>query len=134
MNVCEMCMLGSRDCGSVGVEIQYQQLNLRWFGTCKSSSITENSTSNCLTQNFVFETDCQIFLTLSIYAKKYSKWLEIDTISMVNLQKSPNSYKIHAGRLVEDELSSTVTNQKFIPSTKEIHYLTTGHSIVAGQF
>jgi hypothetical protein len=132
MQACKVSTLGSRERGHVGTEMQYQQLNMRWFGTARSGTIVDTPQLDSLKRNVLFQIEDNIYRVLTVYSKTYNKWLEVESVPMSNLHKTPNLYKVHARRLVEDVLSFTSSRRKFSPSAEQIALLTNGHAIAAG--
>ena len=132
MEACKVSTLGSRERGHVGMEMHYQQLNIRWFGTARRSISSEVPQLDSLRRNVLFQIGDNVYRVLTIYSKTYNKWLEVTSVPMGHLQKSANLYKVHARRIVEDVLSFNSSQRQFIPAENCIELLTTGHAIAAG--
>ena len=106
LKACEVNTIGSRERGRVGTELQYKQLNVRWFGTSQTS---QTKTSPILSElvdfrrNVLFEIDKKVYRVLTIYTKTYNKWLEIESVPLASLNKTQ---KVHARHMLEEFMLS----------------------------
>jgi hypothetical protein len=69
MGACKVSTLGSRERGHVGMEMHYQQLNIRWFGTARRSISSELPQLDSLRRNVALH--CTVHPLVTVYSILY---------------------------------------------------------------